>query len=34
MPHVIEKTVYTFTELECRAEERATEWYLEGMNDD
>jgi hypothetical protein len=34
MPQVIEKTVYTFAELDGRARERAREWFLDGMNDD
>jgi predicted dehydrogenase len=34
MPHLIEKTVYTFTKLDGRTKERATEWCLDGMNDD
>lgn len=34
MPNVIEKTVYTFAELDGRAKERARKWFLDGMNDD
>jgi hypothetical protein len=34
MPHVIDKTGYTFTELDGRAKERATEWFLDGINDE
>lgn len=31
MPEVIETTVYTFDELDERAQERARDWYREGM---
>ena len=33
MPHVIEKTVFTFSELSDRAKEKARNWYREGALD-
>lgn len=33
MPHVIEKTVFSFDELEDRAKERARDWFRQGALD-